>query len=591
MADTIDFSKFAQTAIALQNLKETTRRNDISQQQLDLHQQQLEIEQQRNTQFEFKNVMDLADDPRVKANPELSDAAMTRAWKLAGNPEVSPELFAQAREQTQRILKAQLDKDPEAAQNAFIEMQTLAGPKDAKTIQESMSSFQKMREYTENVEAMRELQAASTEKVRSKMAKVNAGELPYQDVTRDFVTLLQGTDTPEFQRAMKLRGSIPQSKSTFLGTPTPALETFNPAAMQAASETSSGKAAKYGEVVIKLKNQLEMVDAGEPLPKGLSKRDLIEHVAVGQRMIDAYTSLAKWQKDPFNPTLLKDAQETKAALIQEKNDLAGLKNTASDDLSKIRQDALDFRKSEAGTKHFYEKNVGLAQTEVLEQYGYQPSGQQLAEVSRKYNVAPADVIAKLSDPSRKGKLDLTATFGREDQSRQYKIIEAAQSADMFIGKMQAAIKKNPRIIGPFAQLGTAFSGAVDQWRNIIKKDADVLDNFNTKTRDELEALNEMLVYKVARTMDQSGALDIKVVQHARETVGDINSWTTGPNQILNKLENVRARGRDEMALAQRRLKLGAKAYLGEDGGGEPQGSPLGSSLLKELRRIEEGATE
>jgi hypothetical protein len=170
----------------------------------------------------------------------------------------------------------------------------------------------------------------------------------------------------------------------------------------------------------------------------------------------------------------------------------------------------------------------------------------------------------LKNLNRVGKQEIGLKLGQEDQSRQYKLIETSQNVIDFASDLKDRIEENPMIVGRGAQLGTAFAGAAQQLRAIAQLDPGGSKFLNTKTRDETEALYEVLVYMQARTMDPSGPLDLKVVEHARKAIGPIDSFTSGPQQIINKLNLVIQNAERSIRRARRNLKGGPEAYLSDE---------------------------
>ena len=107
-------------------------------------------------------------------------------------------------------------------------------------------------------------------------------------------------------------------------------------------------------------------------------------------------------------------------------------------------------------------------------------------------------------------------------------------------------------------------------------------------------MQEILVYLQAKSMDPSGALDIKVDQHARDVVGNISGWATGPEQVMNKLRTVKENASRNLRRARGHVRGaiqdgGLNSYLGEEGGSpapKPASKPIAemseSEVMKEL---------
>jgi len=199
--------------------------------------------------------------------------------------------------------------------------------------------------------------------------------------------------------------------------------------------------------------------------------------------------------------------------------------------------------------------------------------------AEKFPNVPVD-LTKLENPNKKGKLGVEIKMGQEDMSRQFKTLESSQNTIDYVSDLADRIRANPKIVGGAAQLGTAVAGAGQQLRAIAGADPQAAKFLNTKPRDEAEAFYEVLVYTQAKSMDQ-GALDTKAVKNAREVLGDMNSWTTGPQQMLNKLDIVRANAERSMRRARARLKGGAQSYLQDD---TPANKPVSEMNEQELMK-------
>lgn len=595
MEGLIDFPRFAQTAIAMQNMQEVMRRNDLSQQNLELEGTRLKeqerrtaIDQQQANMQQFKSLVELSNDPRVKAAPELGDRVLTEALRVAGFPGISPDTLSRGRDYTRTMLDAIRNGDTDSAHNAFVDLQVVAGPKDADTMLKSVGEFQKIREYSENVKSMRELQSARFQKIHDSMSRVNAGLAPYTDAVRDFTLSLNGVDGQDFQRGLKLHEAIPQDKRAALpnapypvvGTGSRALMEFAEPKMKQMAEASSSRAASYFEQVQQAKQLLELKKNGEPLPDGVTERDLHERVAVGQTLLDAYSNLGEWQRDPFNRSKLKKAQTAQGLVVENRKKLDALKSGVNEEVVQIRRDAQSFRETEAGKKHLYDENVGKAQAEVLDQYGFTPPAAALASVATKYGVKVSDVTTGIGDPSKKGKVEVGIKMGQEDVTRQFKMVESTQSALDYIGELKELVRTNPAIVGKAAQFGAALAGAGQQLRAIVGLDPAASKFLNTKPRDNAEALYEVLVYALAKSMDPTGALDLKVVQHARDVLGDLSSFSTGPQQMVNKMEAVERMGSRNLRRARRRITGGVESYVKDEP--VPKEKPLTEMSVNEL---------
>lgn len=421
MSDLIDFSKFAQTAMAFQNMQEAMRRNDLTEQHFGLEGQRLE-EQRKKTEIDAKNASlsrvktlhDLSNDPRVKSSPQVGDQVLAEALREAKFPNVSMDLIQRGRDYTRNMLHAMVSGDEEKASDAYIEMQVIAGPKDAETMVKGVADFQKMREYSDNVESMRQLQTARFEKVHNSMSRVNAGLVPLTQATAHFTLEMKDVDTPDFRRVLKMVEAVPKDKRTaalsgadkLIGPVGKSLASFSKEQMAARSEQSARIASTYLEKLQQDNETLALTENGLALPEGVTKRDLMERINVSSTLLDAYSDLATWQRTPFDSKLLAQAQKAQGIILEKHKSLEKLSSSASDEVIAIRRDAQSFRESEAGKKHTYDRNVMKAQAEALQKYGFAPPAQGIAEIASKWDVKVSDMNDALSDPAKKGKLDV-----------------------------------------------------------------------------------------------------------------------------------------------------------------------------------------
>lgn len=599
MDSLIDVGKIAQ----LGQLQEQRRRNDIYEENSLLQAEQNRIEQRKITENtdarKMKFFLDMANDPRVKANPGLANTALAQSWIVAQapgyeNPELVKQMLSKGSDSMRAMLNALSGGDAGKAAASMGELQVLMGAPYAEQLVQGQLNAGKLAEQAANIEAMRNVQRARFEKIHNAQSKINAGELIYSQGIRDFSTLLQGTDSKDYLKiaaaAAKIppaNGVHPRSIGAGLAKNQPDVARFGGPSYEQASATAAEQARKIADGVGQVEQTLQLVEMGEPLPPQTTKRDLIERIETGKTMIDAYTKMSSWADDPYNLKKLNDANAAQAVIIKKRAELENLKSSTSREAMAISQESLDFRKSEAGQKHTYDMSVGKAQAEALEQYGRTPTGGELALVSRKYGVKPEDVLPGLSDPAKKGKLEVGIRLGQEDVSRNLKMIESAQGVIDYTKDLRDLIHANPAIVGKGAQFGTALAGAGQQLRAIAKLDPLGARFLNTKTRDSAESLYEILVYLQARSMDPTGTLDVQVVKHARKTLGDLSALTTGPSQILNKLDVVTGDAERHVRRARRLLKGGAESALTD----EPTSSKTVGEMTEEelLRRILQGA--
>lgn len=182
-------TKLGNLGVAMDNVDETRRRNDIAetnsiseQGRLKVMQDRLAAEQQQNTTQHFTQLMKLSDDPRVRSNPDLEDAVFSKIGEVAGFPQFQDkETMNRGRESLRKTFKAMQSNDPQTAKDGLVELAISASPEDFKKFVDSTSKFQDMQQTMENVGLMREIKQAQFEKLHDSQSRVNAGQIPYAD--------------------------------------------------------------------------------------------------------------------------------------------------------------------------------------------------------------------------------------------------------------------------------------------------------------------------------------------------------------------------------------------------------------------------
>lgn len=589
----LDIGKIAQ----LGQLAESQRRNDIYEQNSLLQAEQNQIDEARikeSTRTREANFfLKLADDPRAQANPEIGDRALAKAWELSNGPPLPDETFQEmlkvGRNDMRESLKAMYGGDREAAMNAMGNLQVKLGSDAASKLASGLSTVEKLGEQAASIQAYTAFNRAKQEKIHNAESKIRAGSEPYGQAVREFGSILHGTDHPEFMRVAKNAAKVHTKDEADMRTVIAGLAKGVPAAGRFGAPQYAQAAQAYNKIAtsgLDMLNQaqqtINLAKQGEPLPPNTTERDLLERIETGRTLIDAYGTLSTWANDPYNLPKLKEAKSAQSMIVKKRAELESLKASTAQENLDLRREAQTFRETEAGKKQLYSTAIGQAQSEVLERFGRTPADKDLASVARKYGVQPAEVLPGLADPSKKGRLEVGIKLGQEDVSRNLKMIESAQGVIDFTNDLRDLVKKNPAIVGKGAQLGTALAGAGQQLRAIGRLDPEGAKFLNTKTRDSAESFYEILVYLQARSMDPVGVLDIKVVQHAREVLGDLNALTTGPSQFLNKLEVVTGNAERNLRRARRTLRGGIGTALTDENIDKPIGQMTEEELLKAI---------
>lgn len=602
MDSLLDIGEVVRTGLALQNTRENTRRNDLAerglfqeQQRIDLQQQQQDLQKQQATRAVFEDLTKLMDRPEVRADRTTHATIIKRALQLSGFPDVSDDTIQRNLERMDGLVKDVKSRDPEKVTNAIHGLAVVLPPDDFSKVATGLQGVAKFSEYFDNVAQMRELQSTRTEAIHNKQSKINAAQLPLENGVRDTTLALSGTDSKEFKAALNVINTIPKEKRTDpYATPgVQALTDFAKPKMEQEAEYFDTQAGKYLSAVQRGKQLLELKQASGELPadvpKTLTERDLIEQVSVGQTMVDAYTTIAAWKRDPFDKSKLKAAQAAQATVVKQHDELKKVKGGLDEDVQAMRREALAFREGEAGKKHVAEQSQHVGQDQYLKFLadGDDPklAARKAAAVAKEETGVLPD-SSKFSDPGKKGKLEVgIMKMGQEDLTRQFKTIEGAEMALGYIDELREVVRTNPAIVGRAAQFGTAIAGAGQQLRALVSRDPSASKFLNTKPRDNAEALYEVLVYAQAKAMDPTGALDLKVVQNARETIGSLDGFSTGPQQMLNKLDQIERMASRNIRRARRRLSGGVQSFLQDEpyaSGGKPLSEMTEEELMQQI---------
>lgn len=578
MADSlIDFGQMAQNLqgfernrIYEQNSLQQTEQNRLQGVQLKQNQDRMRLD----------GLVRLKDDPTVKASQELGDRVLMEIVGVAA-PELKDQaltLIQKGRASMWKAVQGMQSGDADRTALGILEVATTLSPDDAKKLEESVLTIPKMAEAMKTLRSRNALNEARTEDLHNKTAEVEAGHFKYGQAVRDFALPLSQTEDPKFIRALKSAHVLGQEKSelsrdTLLAGP---LSFYNSQDWTVRVQQMEMRATEYATQARQAQENLILLEKGTPSPDGKTKRELEHIITANQDLSDGYMEFVKWGDHPLNSEALGAARRAQRTIEARKKELDTLNQSTSAKRAEIASDALTRNLDNDERKRLAEQSIKKASTAALKRFGYTPTSSQLAEVASEFQVNPKDII--VGDPAKAHtqKVEIsnvTGPLGGHDEEVQHKAISAGEDVIRYTDRMAALIEKNPKIIGGGASIGTSVAGLVQQMRaatglspvgmlgELSRADPDGAKFINTKTRDQLVALNELMVYKMAKTLDQSGALDINVVKHARESLGDVSSWFTGPQQVVNRLRESSDVARETIFIARRRLLEGKKSYL------------------------------
>ena len=304
---------------------------------------------------------------------------------------------------------------------------------------------------------------------------------------------------------------------------------------------------------------------------GEAPKELVEEVAGYESVYAARQAQAAFLADPFNKQNWKNLKAAEAN-VQVLNGKAGKQlSEIADQRTQIMQQKLDNTQQTGLAESLLEEsfinhlNGGMDDNQAL--------GAAIKDVRKQYPGVPFDAT-KIINPNKKGRSQIEIKMPSDILGKNLQAIDAAQNTIDYADEIMERIQANPSIVGKGASLASSFAGAGQQLRALFGMDPAASKFLNTKTRDDAEAFQELLVYMQAKSMDPSGALDLKVIQHARDVVGNMSGWATGPEQVMNKLRLVKENAARNLRRARGHVRGamqdgGLNSYLGD----EPQGSP------------------
>lgn len=549
MADSI--GDFVRTAIGFGNLQETRRRNDIYEENTAQELQRIQLQKQKMEMEKFSDLMKLSDDPSIKGNPEVRDKVLAAAWKAAKMPAIDATAFARSRDFVYETLAAMDNAvrtgDRGTATQALMKLQATLGTKDTKALQDSLKENAELLEYSQKMESIKELNAARVEKLHDGLSRVDAGLVPFSTASRDFFDATIGTDTKGFKAAtdsyalLKGKGTDKQISALAGGE----LKRFGGPDMEAMAGNADQLAQYYKSLAFTSWRQLQGLERGEELPKGVTKRDLIERQSVGEELGTAYATLASWGRTPFDADKLKQVRRASDIVEARRKQLEGLKGQNQDAAIDLRQQALNLRLDKDTREVKYRDDVRDASNYVLEKYGYEPTAQQLAEGAKKFGVKPQDVEVK--NPKNAGKLtidvnDPTTAVRTEFQNKLTNIENTQNIIDNLTNMIQ---QENIGFAAAVQSTAYGFASQIKGLANAMGQEA-----LETAARNKdftpskwfnpdistVDLLANTLAYRLVN-VEQGGRVSDKDIQEMIKRLG-IKSMLAGKEDALQRLKTI-----------------------------------------------------
>ncbi len=549
----LDIGKIVELDLRQQQMQEQQRHNDLYEQHLQTEKsRQAETEAahlQREKFKKFELGIKLLDDPMVPR--DFRAKILGTIAKEAEYGDLTPEQLLASEPELKKMTQGLLNGDKNMMEEGLtavmyqypgltIERLTM--------LEKAQGLAQKASEHLTNLQ----LNQARLENMHEEHTSWQAAHNEYRPV----VETLDAHLNQFGDLGQSLYAKSPQARKALLaGNPTVKKlvdEARDRSGVSAMMETEAKKELAYWEA------QQRAIDQGEST---LSPDIVAIRTESAKQVIRARQSEQKWlnglRQDTWDKAAFTELKQVREQLNASVTGAKAKMKSISDDRLALQERKFDMQQD-------YDARVKAGQSELLKRHGFTWTGPELGAIVDTYKVKADDLTKGLGDPTKKGRVEIgLVKMGQEDASRQFKAIEAAQGVVDYVADLRERIQANPAIIGRGAQLATAMAGAGQQLRAIVKSDPSASKVLNTKTRDESEAAYELLVYLQARAMDPSGPLDLKVVENARKVLGDLNSFSTGPQQMLNKLQVVQTNAERNIRRARQRIKGGVEAYINE----------------------------
>lgn len=569
MAEGIDFGKFAQTAIAFQNLQETMRRNDISAQGLTLEQGRLEAQRKQN---ELEGVR-LKQTAAIKAYDELD--------KLKDSPAFAGDKFKQAQllvtqgqimrdglgikdlpiptdvndalggfEQYKNLYKSLSSDDPAVQDAAAVEF-AVANPKQFRLI---MDDKKRAGELTPHLQQLRTIVALNEEKLDVLKQKKAAAEIQDNLYGLHFaelrapISMVRDKEIEPHLR--KLQGMDEAARTAYLR--------MYPEVAQKLERVQSTFADATLSSVMSLRADLsarQFALEKEQGQNGTARQELVDEVGAYQTTLKAREAQYEWLKDEqsfFDPAkykkVLAEEQQLRLAQGKPKAIMAGI----AEERLKLSQTLRDDKLAKAE----FDKQKDFAQQRAQEVYLQRlkagdddlTAGVAAAQTVRdEFKGVPVD-LTKLENPAKKGKMEATLNINEPtkavvtDIQKELLGIEKTKNIiDNLVGTIEqgnigfaAALKSTA--YGFSAQIQSLAEMAGEQAAAAKHKNFTPSKWFDPKI-STVDLLANTLAYRLIN-QEQGGRVSDKDLAEMRDRL-NIKSWLAGKEDAITRLKEIR----------------------------------------------------
>lgn len=552
MSSLFDLPSMMHFAVSMGQLEQTQRHNDILEQRTDLDRSAQELTKQK-LRYDmatrgFDEIEKLMGTPQVALNPQAQLGLQKAQFQLLKHglgvqiDLPSDEELLGAGTQAQAMARTLL-RGTQEEKAAALEQLTIAAPKYGIKF---LTELKQMNDLSVQGEMLRlkllqnqtALEANNLKMGRAKMAQgLFAEHLGAVSTTIG----LGGDERFKDDFAKVLAYEKPETRQTFLK--------IRPDFQRPFEDEVKRRAAALPQVLEGLDQEISarrdaLVQA--QTQTGEAPQHMVEELQGYVAAYKARQAELEWTANPYDKTTwkaLKTAQQNLRVRL--------------DGATKQATDINEQRLKIAQQKFDAGEQTKLASAYVQKQFlTYLDQGHKdnqaallaMKDAEKEFPGVPVDP-GKIENYEKKGRLGVEVIQpGKELISDQFKGIEDAMTIINAAQEMVNKIEKSPGIVGGFASMGAGMAGLIQQVRGLGGLGLEENSKLNTKQRDELEALGTMLAYATAKANDK-GSLDVKAVEAARQQMGEISSFTSGHQQVVNKLN---------LALRQAKARLAYK---------------------------------
>ena len=544
----IDFGKFAQTAIAFQNMQANEERNALTSERMALERDRLtEMQTARRQQWVTNQInlgTKLVDDPTVS----LPDKARVYSFiaGVAGFPDLNPEQLLSAGDTLRDIGNAVKTGDLATRDQKVMEL----GYRFPKLALDQLNLIEKTQGLSEKAlehKQKLEIGQARLQDLEEKSSAMKSAHQVYAPMSVEMRGQIQMFGTPGV-RLFKNEFTDPVAINAFLNA--------NPDTKRIVDNATDSRVMTRMVMDEDEKNlaywkaQQDAIDRGESTrnPAVVSERVVAYEKALRARQAqyDFYSELSDL-KAGRGKALDTGKYE---AFVQAQRDVEESAKITQKGLSRLSDERLAFMEQRADTKDLNDKAQKFGNLEfqrgLAEGMDANAAAIQAAERTQaKFRVLPDTM--KFEDPTKKGKLGVEITTPttavRTDLQKDVLALEPLLETT---SKLREVVEQHPESVGVTGNIIRFMGGMGQQFQaaalssfqrnDKIAPEAKLklMKKLSTKAEDDLEAYSIGLTYEMARVLSGTGVLSDKDIEQAERLVSPLRSMR-GADQFLNHL--------------------------------------------------------